>query len=70
VLPQESSGKPQRITRLRLPAYNNHLSAGMSGSLCVAGKDCFASWRVITADRSFVVLEIRMNDTGKRQPKP
>ncbi|MEA2235468.1 MAG: family protein phosphatase [Thermoanaerobaculia bacterium] len=69
-LPQESFGKLQRVTRLRLPVDSNHLRAGMSGSLCATGKDCFASWRVITADRSFVVLEIRMNDTGKRQPKP
>jgi protein phosphatase len=68
--PPESAGNPQRITRLRLPAGNGqHLSAGMHGSLCTTSNDCFASWRVVAADRSSVVLEIRMNDTGKRRPK-
>ncbi len=69
-LPRESFSKPQRVARLRFPAYNNrHLTAGMSGALCAAANDCFAYWRVVAADRSSVVLEIRMNDTGKRQPK-
>ncbi|HXH38013.1 MAG TPA: protein phosphatase 2C domain-containing protein [Thermoanaerobaculia bacterium] len=68
-LPRESTGKPQRIARLRFPAYNNHLSAGMSGALCATTNDCFAYWRVVSADRSYVVLEIRMNDTGKRWPE-
>jgi protein phosphatase len=66
----ESAGNPQRITRLRFPAAGSrHLSAGMHGSLCSTANDCFASWRVVAAGRSSVVLEIRMNDTGKRRPK-
>lgn len=68
--PPESAGKRQHITRLQLPAYNNrHLSAGMSGSLCATADNCFAFWKVVAADRSSVVLEIRMNDTAKRRPK-
>ena len=59
----------QHITRLRFPARpDHHLRAGMTGSLCVRN-DCFASWRVVSSDRASVVLEIRLNDVRKRQPK-
>jgi protein phosphatase len=61
---------PQRITRCRFPTNERHLSAGMSGSLCAAADDCFGLWRIVAADRSSVVIEFRMNNTGKRQPKP
>ncbi len=68
--PPESAGNPQRTTRLRLPVDDAlPLSVGMQGSLCTTANDCFASWRVVAAGRTSVVLEIRMNDTGKRRPK-
>jgi protein phosphatase len=65
-----ASATPQHITRWQLPTNDRHLRAGMSGSLCAAADDCFGSWRIVAADRSSVVIEFRMNDTGKRQPKP
>jgi serine/threonine protein phosphatase PrpC len=59
----------RQITRWRFPAGGErHLKAGMTGSLC-ARDNCFASWRVVAADRSSVVLEISVNDIRARKPK-
>jgi serine/threonine protein phosphatase PrpC len=60
----------RRVTRWHFPTNGRHLRAGMSGSLCVAADDCFGFWRIVAADHSSAVIEFRMNDTGKRQPKP
>lgn len=59
-----------RLMRVTLPVgAGRHLAAGMTGSICSAPNDCFASWRVIATNGRSVTLEIRAADGLKRRGK-
>lgn len=58
---------PPAAARVRLPVIRGqHPRVGMSGTLCTPKQDCLGTWKVVGADATSVVIEIR---TDARSPK-